>query len=352
MKLVVHIGEIKTGSTSIQTALAAGTVPKTGLTLHYPCDSLNHNSLEPLFRAGATADAPRIKRIRRSITNNSAADISVISAERFSTIPPDSIERTLSNCFGDLVSEVSIIHYIRPHFGRAVSAYAEQVKIGSTDLSLPEFLDAAIQEKRYHSAHRIQKWKDVFGPAYSVRIMSRNTLVNQDVVADFFAATLGTIPSDWSSPSQVNASLCAEGTTYVRSLQSHLTGRLRALRHALGYEFEYLYNKATPTAKRTKLAIDRTKASEFYEAHVNDALEVDRILESDKFKNELDIDYSAALSRQDSQINLSNHDTARRIIADLLEIASCDDDRTLAVCIRNARFDRMIKEYKLAMSPC
>jgi hypothetical protein len=349
MKLVVHIGDIKTGSTSIQTALAARMIPQTGQSLHYPCDTLNHNFLEPLFRTHPTVDSPQIKKIRKSMKKNASADVCVISAERFSTLTPHVMERTLSNCFGDMVSAISILHYIRPHFGRAVSAYAEQVKIGASKLSLSEFLDKAIKEKRFHSATRIRKWREVFGPAYSVRVMSKNTMINQDVVADFFSAVLGKLPPGWSSPSQVNASLCAEGTEYVKALQSQLDGRLAALRHAVGYEFEYLYNKATPAAHRSRLSMNGAMATTFYDSHVNDAIEVDRRLGISVMKTELDRDYQNAISRQETNVDYSNRAIADKIISDLLDIAICADDKALATTIRKSRFKRMISSYQLAM---
>jgi hypothetical protein len=227
-----------------------------------------------------------------------------------------------------------------------VSAYAEQVKIGATNMPLSEFINKAIKEKRFHSARRIQKWRNVFGSSYNTRIMSKYTLVNQDVVADFFSTASGTLSSNWLAPPQVNASLCAEGTEYVKVLQSQLDGRLPALRHAIGYEFEYLYSKSTPMAKRPKLRMESAQAAEFHEAHINDAINVDRKLGISVLKTELDSDYQSSASQQQSSMEFSNREIADKVISDLLKLTKTNDDLTLAIAIRNARFKRMIAAYK------
>jgi hypothetical protein len=338
---VVHIGDIKSGTTSIQAALRAGNIPDVGKKVVYPCQDLNHNNLARIFANRKRLQASQVNHIRQQLIQSRDADLCILSGERLSTVTPTLVKQELEKCFGDLVSEFRVIHYIRPHFGRTVSAYSEQVKIGATERSLPDFVKWVCETNRFAHMPRLSAWRSVFGAGYQVRPMLRNMLYRNDVVADFFESVLGHVPIDWPIPPQVNVSLTASGITHVMRLQSQLKGKHPSLRHAIGYEFEERYSKLVGTTK-DPITLNSTAAKILYVNYLKDAQECDKFLETPFLVNSLETD---AISYQRVGLDPSlpvDRKEVDSLISHLIELSNTENEKQRAKQIRQMRFARYL----------
>lgn len=193
-RLVLHLGDHKTGSTSIQAALASGLVQAEGLRLCYPrgpARRTHHNQLVRAMRRAAD-DADSAAEIARYAAEIRAArpDVTILSAESFEAIRPGLVRRTLARHLPEFTGRTRLVVYLRPHAERLVSSFAEQVKQGFFHGDLDAFLAAAREDGWLAYAPRLRRWRDVFGDALTVRPMVRSRLTDGDVVADFLACAL------------------------------------------------------------------------------------------------------------------------------------------------------------------
>ena len=146
-ELIFHIGDHKTGSTSIQSALAAKHIVPEGKTLLYP-SQLNHNHLVELRRKGKAIkgkrfSGPDIRHKKFSELaheiNNSDYDFCVISAEAFEAFSPSRLDDIIAKYFDTTQIKIRVIAYVRPHAARLLSSYAEKIKISPFPGSLDEY---------------------------------------------------------------------------------------------------------------------------------------------------------------------------------------------------------------------
>lgn len=193
-RLVLHLGDHKTGSTSIQAALASGRVQAEGLRLCYPrgpARRAHHNQLvRAMRRSGRDAEsAAEVARYAAEI-RAAGADVTILSGESFEAIRPGIVRRCLARHLPEFTGRTSLVVYLRPHAERLVSSFAEQVKQGFFHGDLEDFLAAARAEGWLCYAPRLRRWREVFGDALTVRPMIRSHLKDGDVVADFLACAL------------------------------------------------------------------------------------------------------------------------------------------------------------------
>ena len=119
--LVFHIGDHKTGSTSIQNAFALDKVTLSGKTLFYPGRQA-HNYLGSAFNAYSRPKpkAAHEKAVKPITTiarrlRNSDADICLISAEAFERIDPQVFHDIITKYFADITDDIRVVAYVRPH---------------------------------------------------------------------------------------------------------------------------------------------------------------------------------------------------------------------------------------------
>lgn len=314
-KIVLHVGDMKTGSTSIQAALAGGSFPETGLSLHYPGNKLNHNFLRQAMRTMTDAPRPMVAELRNQMRTHSA-DVCVISAELLSLGEPEVIRHEFEAYFADLADDYEVLHYIRPHIEAVVSRYSEAVKIGLSAGSLDAHIDAAIESDDYYHARRLDAWRGAFGARYHVRPMIRSELVRGDVVADFFEALLGQLPANWETPPSNNESLPAEALALLQQIQTSAQHLPQALRSPLGREFGRIYNETVGKRARSRVQVSTEQAQRLAAAFTDDARELDlrHFPGRAMFGTALENNRKAAAERQ------SDGDTAAFSPGDVMEI--------------------------------
>lgn len=208
--LVLHIGDHKTGSTTLQDMFATGQLTLADGKLLYP-GYLNHNYLLGQFRAElrrfsslrrslvarpdrakyalhslpkGNAQRPNLPKLRSMIAETEAEFI-VLSGEEFENIAPINTKVVLDHWFSDLVDDYRVIAYVRPHAARLVSNFAELVKLGEFRGDMADYLAKLLASERFHFAQRFLRWRNIFGDQFILRPMIRSELANHSVVDDF-----------------------------------------------------------------------------------------------------------------------------------------------------------------------
>lgn len=226
-RLVIHIGDCKAGSTSIQSVLQKGSYRIEGAqppSLVYAQggrrDQLNHHRLSnSLFMEKAARWREQAWTAVRDELVHEKPDVMVLSSERFEFADPKMLKGVLDTLFSHTVPDIEIICYVRPHASRFLSGYAQNVKQGLCSGTLEDFGEEMAAEGRLHFAPRLRKWKQVFGDI-TIRPMIRDNLHKGCVVEDFLdfcLAPLGASAHVESIPSE-NTSMNATQLEFVRRL--------------------------------------------------------------------------------------------------------------------------------------
>jgi hypothetical protein len=290
-KLIIHVGDMKTGTTSIQAALAARNVPDVGLSVVYPGGALNHNELaQALANPAGTEIRPRIAKLREMIEKAPDGDICIISAENLCDGSPAVIAKEIDRWLSDLARDVTVIHYVRPHFGYLTSRYIEAVKTGTSVGSFDAWTAMMIEKDMHKAAPRVDEWRGAMQGRYIARAFVRSELVRGDAVADFFTQVLGPLPDQWTAPKGNNEALPVEALDALMELQSKFCRLPQVFRSAFGRHFAMVYSDMFGGRPATKLMPSAELAETIHAACADDADRLDRELSSGSalFRNDLD----------------------------------------------------------------
>lgn len=278
--LIIHIGDHKTGSTSIRNAFASGRVQLSKASVDYPTP-LNHNYLKPHF-AGLTSDDPaqrrRAQRVFRRLARavrDSRADFCLISAEEMAGIGAPLVHRAVTEFLTGCADRIQVVGYVRPHAGKILSSFAEQAKIGNFQHTLEDFVNRQVNHDRALYMPRFSLWQELFGEDFSLRPMQRELLHQGSVVHDFVHGCFGD-PFEIAEGPQDNESLGLEDLMRVRVVQSRLQGCEKRQRHTFGWEMARAMTKTPAQDKGSKLQLYPELATQIREACLDDARAMDR----------------------------------------------------------------------------
>lgn len=234
--LVLHIGDPKTGTSSIQAVLRHGMFQSPQVSVAYP-DQLNSFPLANALSDPKQAEfrTPRYTRLNQWL-ESSDADVAVVSAEQFFRVKPQAVLDALTEFSPDLVADMRVVAYVRPHAGRFVSAFMQRAKAGLFLGSMESFLERTRAENLLQFAPRFQRWRDVFGDRFTLRPMIRSQLRDGDVVADFLDLVVKGAPFTLQGTVEANASLPLQQLAGLREVQAILkrNGIANGTRHAVG----------------------------------------------------------------------------------------------------------------------
>ncbi|WP_134726307.1 hypothetical protein [Paracoccus luteus] len=213
MDLILHIGTEKTGTTSIQQALAASRDALAERGILYPAllGTENHMEIAAAAMGPRANDSIQIQELARTgldlpayvdaVRARLAAEIEATGANtllisnehchgRLDT--PESVQR-LAQLLGAPFRRVRVIVYLRRQDQMAVSLHSTRLKGGGTGAMLPQW---GIVPQYYDPHGLMARYADVFGQAaITPRLYERNRLAGGDVVRDFFqTAELGIDP--------------------------------------------------------------------------------------------------------------------------------------------------------------
>jgi hypothetical protein len=283
--LIFHIGDPKTGSTSIQATLAGGHVSLASGTIFYPLkmDFNAYRSRTLEFHSTDVARAEAAERAFKSLARRikaSDADYVILSGEAIWQVPAYQFKAVVERFFRDAADEIRIIAYARPHASRFLSSYAELTKAGRA-LALSESLEdnhrsmAARRSLMY--AERFATWKASFGDEFVVRPLITDELYNGSVVDDFLSVALDTLDFEVSIVDVFNASPMLGDLMRIKHIQRILEPEVEPIvRLRLGWEMNRILARLDPTEPGARLQLHKSLALDIQSTYVNDARIMDR----------------------------------------------------------------------------
>lgn len=285
--LIFHIGDHKTGSTSIQLAFAQRQVSIAGGEIFYPAQIANNvlghhcrtyasETEKPKARKEAAAAMRQVaERIRAS-----EARYNLVSAESIERVPAPVFRAIVDEFFAGCADEIGVVAYVRPHPGRITSTFAERTKIGAQrilDGDLESLCEQLKETREFFYGPRFSAWREAFGENFLLRPMIRSELYRGSVVDDFVRHAFGTEDFTIMDAGQANESLDLVDLMRLKVLQKRVIGQTtRALRLHMGWEFARLVGQMPPPEKKTKLALHRTLAESIRDTYLEDARTIDR----------------------------------------------------------------------------
>lgn len=220
--LVLHIGDPKTGTSSIQKVLRNRLWESSAVSVAYP-DQLNSFPLANALSDPKQAEQcePRYTKLASWLASTDA-DVAVVSAEQFFRVDPPKLMTTLNKFLPDYVPTLRIVAYVRPHPNRLLSAFMQRSKAGLYFGDMETLFQKTKGEKLLRYAPRFQRWRDTFGDRFILRPMIRNHLRDGDVVNDFLDIVVGGAPFSLNDTIDANPSLPLEYLVGLRDLQAIL----------------------------------------------------------------------------------------------------------------------------------
>lgn len=182
-ELVLHIGDPKTGTTSLQQAFWTGAVRPPPGRLTYWREANAYELAQPFLKRGKSLDVYR--RLADWLAG-ATADMALVSAERFAAVPPRKLRAALETHVPDALPGLRVIAYVRPHPGRFLASFTQRVKEGRHLGDLDALYDRLNAAPAMNAAPRFAGWADTF-PRFTLRPFVPEALVEGDIVRDFLS---------------------------------------------------------------------------------------------------------------------------------------------------------------------
>lgn len=253
--VVFHIGDPKTGSSSIQQVLYDRSWTSATLKADYPRQLSAFPLANALLDSESAAKRARLMTETAQWVDGSDADVCIISAEQFSRIDPAMLNTALREFMPDHAGSARVVAYVRPHGQRFVAAYMQRMKTGAFFEDMEIFFNRTRKQRAFFYTPRFQAWKTVFGDRFTLRPMLPDQLRDGDVVADFLHLALQGAAFHLPARVRINESLSAEALSGLRVVQMIL--RLGDVppdtRHAIGSYMGGALNRAQRPGTRLRL---------------------------------------------------------------------------------------------------
>ena len=186
-------------------------------------------------------------------------DVAVLSSELFERSRPQAVQDAIATYLPKYADRLTVVCYIRPHASRAVSNYAENIKLGYSGTSFASFVEAFIAAGHLTYAPRLANWRGVFGKQFVVRPYLRADFINGDIRHDFLTTILGAGKYELrDSGHDSNAALTMPDLALMRFLQQELArtdGVPKEHRVAFGKQFGRLLRDLPESCDREKLRL-------------------------------------------------------------------------------------------------
>ncbi|WP_282096426.1 hypothetical protein [Epibacterium ulvae] len=287
--LVIHIGDHKTGTTTLQNAFAVGAVRPQTVELLYPA-KLNHNYLMGFIKShlektplpAHLRKKPGLEELASEIAD-STADYIVLSGEVFENIPAAGFRTVVDHFFRPHVSRIHIIAYVRPHAERILSSFGEQIKIGWFNQTMQAFYDKNLASRRFHYAPRFEKWRAAFGPDFTLRPMVRSQLRGGSVIEDFAHVAFDGQPCEFIELESENEALGLRELMFLKHVQATFNETGQWLRHTLGWEMARRIGQIPMLreAPQEKLRMDTALWAQIQKSYRKDAAALDKMFFED-----------------------------------------------------------------------
>ncbi|MBR9843112.1 MAG: hypothetical protein GYB25_08125 [Rhodobacteraceae bacterium] len=215
-ELLIHLGDTKTGSTSIQNTLLHKAYDVPGKSIFYPTASNHIGLARTLSRKRLFPQrAGRFERVRNAL-QESNADFGVVSAEHFQFVDPQVLYDAIETYWPNLRQKIRLVAYVRPHADMLLSLFSERVKLGDDFGTLEDFAAIAEAQNLLLYQPRFEKWRAFFGDRFELRPFLRSHLFRGDVVHDFFHVLLQSEDFDIPKSANANSSLTVSQLALLR----------------------------------------------------------------------------------------------------------------------------------------
>jgi hypothetical protein len=275
-QLVFHVGDPKTGTSSIQSALWHKLCQPTDQTIR-PWTNVNAVRMgKNLSKQDTEACAENFAAINQWV-NGATEDFSVISGESFARAKPAFIKRLVQNHLPEHAEKFRVIAYARPHASRLLSGFQQRTKMGINDIDLPTFRDRITRNNsEFHYAPRFSRWEDAIGDRFELHPFVRSELKNGDAVNDFFFHLLGNDQFEIKSHKVENVSLRIRGLSSLRLFRQVLKNQGIAPdpRNSFGFTLAN-HHINSKTQAGPKPYIDKTSAEIMIDVFLKDAQAID-----------------------------------------------------------------------------
>lgn len=275
--LVIHIGDCKTGTTSVQTVLSRRSFVADRPMVYTA--RFNHIPFARQIQMGYDRAAQRHARTIAKAFQKADGGIGVISAETFEFIDAQKLAAMFDGPFKPWRDKVRVIGYIRPHAERFLSTFAERSKKGGFGGQMEGLADRMAREGFLFYAPRVEAWRAAFGDRYTVRPFVRDSLLNGNVVDDVFRFIFGETLVQFTEATDQNESLSLEDLVLMRYTHKLLKKQdinLDDTDKALGWNFSPIL-AAHPAPRSTKLKLHKALAQKLQETYAADAAALDAL---------------------------------------------------------------------------
>jgi hypothetical protein len=264
--LVVHLGDTKTGSTSIQRVLVRQTYDIGADRICYPTESHHIAMAKTLTRKHRMGQQrQRFTRVCRDLSKSNA-EYGIVSAEHFQFVDPEVFADAISKYWRGMDKRMRLVAYVRPHPDKLVSSFSERVKLGVSRGSFRQFLDQVDANGSLEYTPRFLKWRQVFGDRFVLRPFVRSELFQGDAVADFFRFVLGREDFKLTGPTSENTSLTVPQLALLRLIQRIFAQKL-----------ELHDKKRSPRLKEARGALGRVSSEHIRVSRLGDGGEKFRL---------------------------------------------------------------------------
>jgi hypothetical protein len=239
LKLYLHIGTEKTGTTSLQKFMAANREPLERRGVYYPRSPgvENHIALTAVARRNRSElwdqlrinDREQWETFRRDFRQKFSMELAehhaqtvVMSGEHCSSrLRSDEEVHRLLEFLDRFFTEITVIAYLRRQDDFLASTHSTDVKNGGTQpLQIP---DAETIAFRYDYWELLSRWARVFGRENIVVRRCGKTFLSNGSLIDDFMGIVGLVSSpDFDRPEVLNESLDAECLEFLRLMNVHL----------------------------------------------------------------------------------------------------------------------------------
>lgn len=200
MRILFHLGDRKTGTSSLQYTLDAwdrGPQEAGRDRLLYPragrqLDSrVNHVNLAHQIHAPARFHLPHggWEELEAELAQ-SRAEVVVISSEGFESVDPQVMAGRVARHL-PAGADLRFLTYLRPHMDRILASYTQNLKTGKLAAPMEAFCRKSAKGRLGQPHARLAAWRAAFGPAFVVKPYLRERLLNLSVVDDILVAEAG-----------------------------------------------------------------------------------------------------------------------------------------------------------------
>jgi len=161
MRIILHIGQQKTGSTSLQRFLKKNRRLLKENGILYP-KSLGKNKQKVLVDIINTNSSERIKYIDQlqSEIKSSQADTLILSEENLYNIDKDKM-KILHKILSEITNNITVVVYLRRQDCHMVSMYQQYIR-GKGIMTLEDYIEAKLDSEYYMYSRIIKKWESIF----------------------------------------------------------------------------------------------------------------------------------------------------------------------------------------------